>query len=654
MKFAISLMVAAILAAAMAGNMTAANFDNSPSQHLETVPLWVELMKMPKVPAPHRVEKTPGQFVEYDWSTAIDITWGAGLSGAEKYSLFLSYWNHANDNSATFPGTDTTFWDSVKYVFDATDFDTVSRGQFCGMMMRAASDGFRDGHSAIVDIGVINTLPQPGVPIGIFQNAGDVSHFGAGVTLSLDSMLVVYKTIASHPLGLVPGDLILGYDNNPWKDLYPLVLESGMPLNGLPPANAPATKHTFFSSVGENWHLFDTIDVVKYETGDTLHLPTSLLHGQSMDLWVTEQMEMIGIPLPDYLSDEMVTYGIVDTTNIGYVYHVGFASGAKSQWNSAIWSLMNNYDTDGLIIDLRTNFGGYVSEVPEGTYLFDEVIDYMRTDKRCTGGNRLDLCNIDDSDPRFIIQGQSSSYYDRPIAVLTGPSTVSGGDEFAYLLSHHPMVKYFGKPTRGAFNALTVNQYSYPGWSSVCSDWNMRLIDSTDTYMTRVVFPGPDFPDVPYEEVWLTQELVAQGRDDVVEAALAWIDSRDEDDDGVLNESDNCANLYNPEQLDSDEDGHGDLCDNCPDVANPDQLDSDENGIGDVCDYVCGDGNGDGQINVGDAVFLIAYVFKGGPGPDPVCSGNTNGDGDTNVGDAVYLIAYVFKGGPAPSIPCCP
>jgi len=64
--------------------------------------------------------------------------------------------------------------------------------------------------------------------------------------------------------------------------------------------------------------------------------------------------------------------------------------------------------------------------------------------------------------------------------------------------------------------------------------------------------------------------------------------------------------------------------------------------------YTCGDANGDGEVNVGDAVFLINYVFKGGPAPDPIEAGDANGDGQCNVGDAVYLISYVFKGGPAP------
>jgi hypothetical protein len=70
-----------------------------------------------------------------------------------------------------------------------------------------------------------------------------------------------------------------------------------------------------------------------------------------------------------------------------------------------------------------------------------------------------------------------------------------------------------------------------------------------------------------------------------------------------------------------------------------------------VCDCKPGDANNDGSKNVGDAVYLIAYVFKGGaaPTPYPKCSGDANADCSANVGDAVYMIAYVFKGGAAPA-----
>ncbi|MCP4569567.1 MAG: hypothetical protein GY841_18475 [FCB group bacterium] len=68
----------------------------------------------------------------------------------------------------------------------------------------------------------------------------------------------------------------------------------------------------------------------------------------------------------------------------------------------------------------------------------------------------------------------------------------------------------------------------------------------------------------------------------------------------------------------------------------------------------CGDANGDGPLNVGDAVYLINYVFKNGAAPNPLCSGDANGDGSINVGDAVYMINYVFKSGNPPIEPCCP
>jgi hypothetical protein len=63
---------------------------------------------------------------------------------------------------------------------------------------------------------------------------------------------------------------------------------------------------------------------------------------------------------------------------------------------------------------------------------------------------------------------------------------------------------------------------------------------------------------------------------------------------------------------------------------------------------ICGDANTDSKINVGDAVFLISYIFRGGPQPQYLQCANANGDGAINVGDAVYLVSYIFRGGPAP------
>ena len=58
----------------------------------------------------------------------------------------------------------------------------------------------------------------------------------------------------------------------------------------------------------------------------------------------------------------------------------------------------------------------------------------------------------------------------------------------------------------------------------------------------------------------------------------------DIDDDGVLNDADNCRFKSNPNQEDSDNDNIGSACDNCRSAANEDQSDVDGDGIGDQCD----------------------------------------------------------------------
>ncbi|MDD4052299.1 MAG: C25 family cysteine peptidase [candidate division Zixibacteria bacterium] len=67
--------------------------------------------------------------------------------------------------------------------------------------------------------------------------------------------------------------------------------------------------------------------------------------------------------------------------------------------------------------------------------------------------------------------------------------------------------------------------------------------------------------------------------------------------------------------------------------------------------FLCGDANNDGQVNIGDAIYLISYIFRGGPPPLPPEAGNVNGDSKLNVADAVYLISYIFRGGPPPTCP---
>jgi len=62
----------------------------------------------------------------------------------------------------------------------------------------------------------------------------------------------------------------------------------------------------------------------------------------------------------------------------------------------------------------------------------------------------------------------------------------------------------------------------------------------------------------------------------------------------------------------------------------------------------CGDANADQTVNVGDAIFIVNFVFTGGLEPDPWAAADVNQDGAINIGDAISIINYIFKGGPAP------
>jgi len=71
-----------------------------------------------------------------------------------------------------------------------------------------------------------------------------------------------------------------------------------------------------------------------------------------------------------------------------------------------------------------------------------------------------------------------------------------------------------------------------------------------------------------------------------------------------------------------------------------------------IIPYMPGDADHDMDLDVSDVIYLINYLFKGGPPPYPLVAGDVDSDCDIDVSDVIYLINYLFKGGPAP-LPGC-
>ncbi len=66
---------------------------------------------------------------------------------------------------------------------------------------------------------------------------------------------------------------------------------------------------------------------------------------------------------------------------------------------------------------------------------------------------------------------------------------------------------------------------------------------------------------------------------------------------------------------------------------------------------LCGDADASGVITISDAVFLITYIFGGGPAPNPAAA-DADCSSVVTISDAVYLITYIFGAGPAPCAAC--
>ncbi len=119
-------------------------------------------------------------------------------------------------------------------------------------------------------------------------------------------------------------------------------------------------------------------------------------------------------------------------------------------------------------------------------------------------------------------------------------------------------------------------------------------------------------------------------------------DPNDPDNDGILNEDDNCPDKPNINQNDFDEDGVGDVCDNdsdndgvdddqdnCPILANEEQGDADNDGIGNACDddYMTSPPDDEDPDDEGNSGFVDDDCSGSGFVSD--CDGSSSNSGDS-------------------------
>ena len=101
----------------------------------------------------------------------------------------------------------------------------------------------------------------------------------------------------------------------------------------------------------------------------------------------------------------------------------------------------------------------------------------------------------------------------------------------------------------------------------------------------------------------------------------------DIDDDGVMDNNDNCVDGYNPEQEDIDGDLIGDVCDACNNLI-----------------WTDGDVNGDSDISLLDILILVDIILGDSESQCGYEAGNVNGDELLNIMDVIGLVQMIIGG----------
>jgi hypothetical protein len=439
-----------------------------------------------------------------------------------KLAQFDTFSRNIDQRDACFNGLDLD-WQALHDRYREEIAGGVSAGRFVSIMNHLAL-ALKDVHTYALNSQVnFGSYPRPGLPL---MFAGNLNYlFGACLTPLPDRSLLVYRVAPNHPLGLAPGDRVLGYEGRPWNELYQELLAAELPIasSGGLGSTDTAVEHAYLASAGLNWHVFDTIDIVRHESGETVHLPTSLMQTyRPADILCAEQMDIPGIVRPEALDlNNDVRWGLVEGTRVGYIYVYDWVGNVAFLFREAIRQLTQVEHATGLIIDFRLNLGGnmFLSN-PGLNLLFRDPTPTIAFADRASPTDHLAMRPLPSAPASSYVINPvpDADFYDKPIAVLTGPGAVSSGDQVALRMTFHPQARLFGEPTSGAFNgpqSISIGA----GWSSGFCGADAYRLNQPGRYLTHTEL-NVDYP------TWLEPGDVALGEDTVVKKALRWIGNR--------------------------------------------------------------------------------------------------------------------------------
>ena len=182
----------------------------------------------------------------------------------------------------------------------------------------------------------------------------------------------------------------------------------------------------------------------------------------------------------DYHRAGGLYYKLLAKRNIGYIYYPSFSNAfSASNLNSVLTYFKN---TDGLIIDIRGNGGGYLSYVEPFASRFAKSRTLVGFFQHKTGKAHDAF-----STPKALYVEPSSNvnYQDKPVVLLTNREVFSSANYFTQVMKAFDNVTVIGDVTGGGCGVPVGNELPC-GWilrysssvyldrDSVCTEWGIK------------------------------------------------------------------------------------------------------------------------------------------------------------------------------------
>jgi C-terminal processing protease CtpA/Prc len=244
--------------------------------------------------------------------------------------------------------------------------------------------------------------------------------------------------------------------------------------------------------------------------GELVVFPGGILRYQDGSLTVLKVQK-------DYALDVVKNYvtGFIELTpnlkyghlenNIGYINFSG--TDTRKSLEKNMGKILNDLrDTQGLVIDIRGNYGGVdaVSQYMAGYFSAERKL-YMTSRKR----NGLLHSDFTEA-AEWYVSPTGNEQYTKPIMLLTSRFTQSAGETFALAMNELNHVTLVGDTTAGSFSD-NPNFEMYNGWMFSVSVGDYRAADGL-SYEGRGIAP----------DVWgvTTKNELLSGKDALLEKAM--------------------------------------------------------------------------------------------------------------------------------------